>query len=84
MQNAFDSNYAKRIMANMNQDIDIKAIRQKLGLTQHQLGEMLGGVHQSTVGRWENGITVPRGPALKALLALKAEAEALMHKREAA
>ena len=68
----------------MNQELNIKAIRACLNLTQHQLGEMLGGVHQSTVGRWENGITVPRGPARKALLALKAEADALMQKREAA
>ena len=58
----------------MEQPIDIKAIRQKLGLTLAALGERVGGVHQTTVGRWESGATTPRGPALKALRELAAEA----------
>ena len=36
----------------------IKAFRKKLKITQAELGEQLG-VPQSTVGRWEAGLTVP-------------------------
>lgn len=42
-------------------EIDIKALRSNLGMTQTQLGEAVG-VDQSTVSTWENGAT-PRGPA---------------------
>jgi len=70
-------------LTGMVEKIDIKAIRQALNITPTELGERVG-VHRTTACRWENGITVPRGPARKALLALKAEADALMQKREAA
>ena len=36
----------------------IRAFRQQLNLTQAELGERLG-VPQSTVGRWEAGLTFP-------------------------
>lgn len=49
----------------MEQDLNVKDIRSKLGLTQAQLGEAVG-VDQSTVSNWENGVA-PRGPAKKLL-----------------
>jgi DNA-binding transcriptional regulator YiaG len=52
----------------MEHDLDVRAIRARLGLTQAQLSEELG-VDQSTVSNWENG-TSPRGPARKLLQAL--------------
>jgi DNA-binding transcriptional regulator YiaG len=51
----------------MEQRIDVKRLRNRLGLTQVQLGAAIG-VDQSTVSNWENGDTKPRGPALKLLL----------------
>lgn len=52
----------------MEQQIDVRAIRASLGLTQAQLGEAVG-VDQSTVSNWENGM-MPRGPARKLLQTL--------------
>lgn len=51
------------------QQIDVKALREHRGLTQAQLGELVG-VDQSTVSNWERGIP-PRGPALKLLQSLE-------------
>lgn len=50
----------------MEQQIDVLAIRNRLEVTQAQLGEMVG-VDQSTVSNWENKTTSPRGPARKLL-----------------
>lgn len=56
----------------MENELDIKSIREKLGgITQARLAAALG-VDQSTVSNWENG-QKPRGPALRLLLALKPE-----------
>lgn len=52
----------------------IKSLRQRLGLTQPQLAELLG-VDRNTVNRWEMGIRQPRGPAVKLLEQLTREAE---------
>ncbi|WP_352572967.1 helix-turn-helix domain-containing protein [Mesorhizobium australicum] len=43
------------------EDLDVKAIRARLGLTQQGLADALG-VNLSTVWRWENG-QPPRGAA---------------------
>lgn len=45
----------------MDHEIDVKAIREKLGLTQVQLAAEIG-VDQGTVSKWENGAP-PSGPA---------------------
>lgn len=42
-------------------EIDVRRLREKLGLTQVQLADALG-VDQGTVSKWENG-GKPRGPA---------------------
>ena len=54
----------------MKDDLDVKALRARLKLTQAQLGEAVG-VDQSTVSNWENG-SPPRGPARKLLVKLAA------------
>jgi type I restriction enzyme M protein len=63
----------------MTNDIDIPAtlrtIRSSLGLTQEQLAERLR-VSFATVNRWEGGLNRPQKPALEAITALLAEAEA--------
>lgn len=58
----------------MEQQIDVKTIRDQLGLTQGQLAEAVG-VTQSTVSLWETKTTLPRGPARKILLSLIAQPE---------
>lgn len=58
----------------MTRTIDIKAIRDALGLSQERLADLLGGLHQSTVSRLESGATKPKGLVLKTLLDLQAEA----------
>ncbi len=40
-------------------DFDIKKIREKLGITQEQLAEMVG-VHPRTIQNWESGSTIPQ------------------------
>ena len=40
-------------------DLDIKKIREKLGISQEQLAEMVG-VHPRTVQNWESGSTIPK------------------------
>lgn len=45
----------------MKPTLDVKEIRETLGLTQAQLGAEVG-VDQSTVSNWENG-QQPKGPA---------------------
>jgi putative transcriptional regulator len=52
----------------MENEIDVKAIRETLGLTQAGLAEQVG-VDQSTISNWEKG-QAPRGPARKILLSL--------------
>lgn len=52
----------------MENEIDVKAIRDTLGLTQAGLAEQVG-VDQSTISNWEKG-QAPRGPARKLLLSL--------------
>ncbi|MBR4860129.1 MAG: helix-turn-helix domain-containing protein [Alphaproteobacteria bacterium] len=39
--------------------MDIKKIREKLGISQEQLAEMVG-VHPRTVQNWESGSTIPK------------------------
>lgn len=39
-------------------DLDIKKIREKLGVSQEQLAEMIG-VHARTVQNWESGRKIP-------------------------
>ena len=40
-------------------DLDIKKNREKLGISQEQLAEMVG-VHPRTVQNWESGSTIPK------------------------
>lgn len=54
----------------MEKELDIKALRKKLGdISQAQLADAMD-VDQSTISNWENGQR-PRGPARKLLLSLK-------------
>lgn len=56
----------------MENDLNIREIRKKLGgISQETLADALG-VDQSTVSNWENGKR-PRGPALRLILSLKPE-----------
>lgn len=64
----------------MEQDLDVKAIRSRFGVTQTQFAAVVG-VDQSTVSGWESGATSPRGPARKVLLSLTAKDFAPKRKR---
>ncbi len=60
----------------------IRALRQRLGLTQHQLAEELN-VRQQTVSEWETGQYRPRG-ASERLLSIVAERAAFRYDEPAA
>ena len=49
----------------------VRALRRRLGLTQHQLAAELG-TRQATISEWEHGLYRPRG-ASRRLLSLLAE-----------
>lgn len=49
----------------------VRALRQRLGLTQTQFAEELG-TRQATISEWENGLYQPRGASAR-LLSLLAE-----------
>lgn len=40
-------------------DLDIRKIREKLGVSQESLAEMIG-VHPRTIQNWESGSTIPK------------------------
>ena len=50
----------------------IKRIRKKLGLTQRELGDLVG-VTTAAVCNWERGLTKPSGPSRKMLEAALAK-----------
>jgi len=45
---------------------DVVSLRARLGLTQEKFAEKLG-VSVSAVGKWEQGLHIPRGLSLRAL-----------------
>ena len=49
---------------------EIRELRKKLGLTQEEFARLLG-VGYTTINRWENGKSEPRGQALEVLEKLK-------------
>lgn len=51
----------------MHQEIDVKAMRTRLGLSQKKFAELFG-VDQSTVSEWETKGAPKRGTARKLLL----------------
>lgn len=57
----------------MENELDVKAIRDGLGLTQAVFATRLG-VDQSTISNWEKKATAPRGPARFLLSKLAKEA----------
>lgn len=67
----------------MEPRIDIRHLRQQLGLSFDDLARKLG-VHRTTVNRWENGKSEPTGPAMKLLRALQDEAAAVASEEEVA
>lgn len=48
------------MLMNMFTGQDIRKIRVALGLSMKELGEMLGGISESTVSRWESNERHPR------------------------
>ena len=54
---------------------DIAALRKRLGLSQTEFGQLLGGVPQNTVSRWEIGARKPN-KFYRAILAVVAAHEA--------
>lgn len=57
----------------MRNEIDVRKLREGLGMTQAALAAEVG-VDQSTVSLWETSETKPRGPALKLLAMLSSKA----------
>lgn len=65
----------------MTQAIDVKSIREGLGLTQAQFGHLVG-VDQSTISNWEKGETRPRGPAIKVIESVRSRPDFLPHPKQ--
>lgn len=63
------------ILRVMSTELDIKAIRERLGLSRADLANE-AGVDVSTVCRWENGGIPARGPARAFLERLSRQSEA--------
>ncbi|KQS86956.1 helix-turn-helix domain-containing protein [Rhizobium sp. Leaf383] len=61
----------------MEAELDVKKLRDKLGMTQAQLASEVG-VDQSTVSLWETRQSKPRGPALKVLTIISRSNEAAL------
>jgi transcriptional regulator with XRE-family HTH domain len=49
---------------------EIRAARQRLGLTQEQLAGKMGLHGKQTVSQWERGVRTPKGPSLLLLRSL--------------
>ena len=63
--------------------LDVKAIREKLGMTQEKFSLALG-VGLGTIRHWERGDRKPRGPARVLLNLLKKEPEYILDMLKAA
>lgn len=58
--------------------VDVKALREKLGLTQNQFSGMIG-VSIKTLQNWEQGRREPEGPAKALLRVVEMEPQAVMN-----
>ena len=59
------------------ENIDVRALRKKLDLTQKQFAKIFG-VSLSTLRNWEQGRRRPEGPAMVLLNVIKQEPEAVL------
>jgi len=57
--------------------IDVKGLRQRIGLTQSEFSEMIG-VSIRTLQNWEQGRREPEGPAKALLRVVEREPEAVL------
>lgn len=57
--------------------VDVKAIRQRIGLTQVEFADRLG-VGLGTLQHWERGVRKPRGPALVLLNLVSKEPQTML------
>lgn len=55
-------------------DLDVKEVREQLGMTQEQFSESFG-VSMGTLQQWEQGRRKPNGPALLLLKLIQAKPE---------
>ena len=58
-------------------DVDVAALRERLGLTQEQFAKAFG-VTAATVRNWEQGRREPKGPARVLLNVIEREPEAVL------
>ncbi|MDI6791300.1 MAG: NadS family protein [bacterium] len=58
--------------------VDVKAVRQKIGLTQAEFATTLG-VGLGTLQCWERGVREPRGPALVLLNLVSKEPQTILN-----
>ena len=56
---------------------DVRAIRERLGVTQAEFALMIGAVSPATLRKWEQGRRVPDGPAQALLRVAAANPEAV-------
>lgn len=59
------------------EEIDVRTLRSKLGLTQKQFAKLFG-VSLATLRNWEQGRRRPEGPAMVLLNVIKREPEAVL------
>ena len=58
------------------EDVDVKAVRRRMGFTQSQMARIMG-VSASGLRKWEQGQRRPSGPAKTLLLLMQREPEAV-------
>ena len=58
--------------------VDVKALRERLGLTQHEFSGMIG-VSIKTLQNWEQGRREPEGPAKALLRVVEKDPQAVLN-----
>jgi len=66
-----------RIVVHKPKPVDVKAIREKAGMTQKQFSDIFG-LSVGTLRHWEQGARNPRGPALVLLNVMDKNPQAVL------
>ncbi|ETF03546.1 DNA-binding protein [Advenella kashmirensis W13003] len=65
------------VRVHMPRDVDVKAVRAKIGMTQEQFAARFG-FSTATLRHWERGDRVPHGPALVLLNVIEHNPQAVI------
>jgi len=74
---AHQSGKAKGVKTYTHSDVDVQALRQRIGLTQEQFAAKFG-ISLGTLRHWERGDRKPHGPALVLLRVIDKNGRAVL------